>query len=186
MHGIQPDGHFTGIVYGAHEPRWAGDPVSGEGARVNGGRFNKRGIPAIYTSLSIFGALYEALPFGSILQPITTCAYKVDARPIFDATEPSNITRIGFSSDDLAYSRWRSEIHAGNMPVTDRLADRLIHEGYAGMLVRSFAPLAADSDLNMVLSEFGSNSNTQNTLINYEDRLQALRCSIGSSQSQDI
>lgn len=31
---------FRGIVYRAHDPRWSWPPVSGEGSRLYGGRFN--------------------------------------------------------------------------------------------------------------------------------------------------
>ena len=40
---------FRGIVYRAHDPRWSWPPVSGEGARRYGGRFNRIGVEAFYT-----------------------------------------------------------------------------------------------------------------------------------------
>ena len=70
---------FTGLVFRAHNPRWAFTPVSGEGARRYGGRFNRPGLPALYTSLSLETAWLEAqqgFPFKA--QPMTICAYRVD------------------------------------------------------------------------------------------------------------
>ena len=34
-----------GVVYRAHNPQWSWTPLSGEGARRHGGRFNRRGVP---------------------------------------------------------------------------------------------------------------------------------------------
>ena len=40
---------FQGILYRALNPMRAREPLSGEGARLYGGRFNPRGTPALYT-----------------------------------------------------------------------------------------------------------------------------------------
>ena len=55
---------FQGLVYRAHNPEWSWTPLSGEGARRHGGRFNRRGVPALYTSLSPLTAIREAQPLG--------------------------------------------------------------------------------------------------------------------------
>lgn len=166
--------HFVGLVYRAHDPNWAWDPLSGEGARRNGGRFNKRGTPALYTSLTIVGALNEATPFGLQLQPTTICAYQVHVKPVFDATDPSRLTAKGMSFDDLACPTWRSESIAGKISASQTLADRLIQDGYAGILVRSFAYRASESDLNLVLWQYGSELPTRVTLVDDDHRLSNL------------
>ena len=73
---------FRGIVYRAHDPRWSWPPVSGEGARLHGGRFNRVGVPAFYASLSPVTAIREASPLGQPLQPnrrsdADPCAYEM-------------------------------------------------------------------------------------------------------------
>jgi RES domain-containing protein len=50
---------FQGICYRAHEPKWSFMPLSGSGASINGGRFNPKGIPALYLSLSVETAIKE-------------------------------------------------------------------------------------------------------------------------------
>ena len=55
---------FQGLVYRAHNPEWSWTPLSGEGARRPGGRFNHRGVPALYTSISPLTAILEASPPG--------------------------------------------------------------------------------------------------------------------------
>lgn len=168
---VQPDGSFIGSVFRVHHPEWAWDTLSGEGARRNGGRFNKKGTPALYTSLTILGALKEAAPFGFHLQPTTICAYEVNVQPVFDATDAANLTREGLTFAELSSPTWRAEKFAGETPVTQSFADRLIQAGYAGILVPSFAFQASKSDLNLVLWRYGSELPTQITLVDDNDRL---------------
>jgi RES domain-containing protein len=51
---------FDGVGYRAHHPGWAYQPTSGEGAERHGGRFNRKGLGALYTSLDINTAWMEA------------------------------------------------------------------------------------------------------------------------------
>ena len=46
---------FQGDCYRAHNPMWSFSPLSGAGAAIHGGRFNSKGMPALYLSLSIEG-----------------------------------------------------------------------------------------------------------------------------------
>ena len=48
------------VVYRATAPAYAGD-LSGEGARRYGGRWNERGVPALYTASSVALTLLESL-----------------------------------------------------------------------------------------------------------------------------
>ena len=95
----------------------------------------------------------------------------MNVRPIFDATDAANLTREGLSFAELASPTWRAEQFAGETPVTQLFADRLIQAGYAGILVPSFAYRASESDLNLVLWRYGSELPTQITLVDDEGRL---------------
>ena len=68
---------FDGKLYRALNPLFAREPLSGEGAAIYGGRFNPKGTPALYTSLSVLTALREANQVGS-LQPITLVSYDAE------------------------------------------------------------------------------------------------------------
>lgn len=166
---------FPGLVYRAHDPTWAWDPLSGEGARREGGRFNKRGIPALYTSLSVEGAWIESTPLGIDLQPRTLCAYRADVEPIFDATDAQVISSEGISPAELDNPYWKQIALQGETPNTQRLADRLIAQGFAGMLVRSFARSATASSVNLVLWRWGADLPHQLKLIDDKGVLESLR-----------
>ena len=162
---------FRGLVYRAHNPQWSWTPLSGEGARRHGGRFNRRGIPALYTSLTPLTAIREAEPLGRPMQPLTLCAYEVDAAPVFDALDEARLEARGVSDLDLSCPSWEAEMLEGAVPSSQALADRLIAEGYTGMLVRSFAAGAGSDDINLVLWDWGSNEPCRVTLIDHERRL---------------
>ena len=162
---------FQGLVYRAHNPQWSWDPLSGEGARLYGGRFNRRGVPALYTSLAPLTAVREATLLGRPLQPITLCAYEVDAEPIFDAFDEALCRSLGVSNPDIECPSWRAEVLAGAVPASQALADRLIAAGYAGMRVRSFAPATGPHDVNLVLWTWSPEPPSRVVLIDDEARL---------------
>jgi RES domain-containing protein len=141
---------LTGLVHRAHNPRWAFDPVSGEGARRHGGRFNPRGVPALYTSVRFETAWLEAqqgFPFKG--QPMTVVAYEVDCEGIVDLTDPAERYRLGIAHDDLACP-WEDLASRSIEPPSWILVRRLIAEGAAGIRVASFAPGAGVEDVNVV------------------------------------
>ncbi|WP_462331402.1 RES family NAD+ phosphorylase [Thiohalocapsa halophila] len=147
---------FDGLVYRAHNPRWAYLPSSGEGAARHGGRFNRRGLPALYTSLDITTAWLEAqqgLPFKA--QPMTLVAYRVQCEPITDLTDPAALAAADIDPAALACP-WEDLASRGLTPPSWQLADALIGAGLAGALVPSFAPASnpppeAPSRCNLVL-----------------------------------
>ena len=162
---------FQGLVYRAHNPHWSWTPLSGEGARRHGGRFNRRGIPALYTSLDPLTAIREAQPLGRPMQPLTLCAYEVDVEPVFDTLDKTQRRTLGVSDSDLACPAWEAEMLAGSVPASQALADRLIAAGYAGMRVRSFAVGTSTGDLNLVMWTWGTDRPARVVLIDDEGRL---------------
>ena len=162
---------FRGIVYRAHDPRWSWPPVSGEGARLHGGRFNRIGVPAFYASLSPLTAIREASPLGKPLQPILLCAYDVDAEPLFDALDASQRRALAVTHDDLRCPAWERDMYRGLVPASHALADRLIAAGCAGMRVPSFAPGAATDDVNLVFWRWGDRRPSRVVPIDDERRI---------------
>ena len=163
------------MVYRAHNPEWPWAPLSGEGARRHGGRFNRRGIPALYTSLSPLTAIRESQPLGRPMQPLTLCAYEVDAEPVFDTQDEARRRALGVRVSDLACPTWESKMLSGELPASQALADRLIAEGYSGMRVRSFAAGTGPDDLNLVMWRWSARRPARVVLIDDEGRLTGRR-----------
>jgi RES domain-containing protein len=146
LHGVR----LTTTVYRAHHPRWSWSPESGEGARLYGGRFNRIGRSALYTSLQSKTALLESqqgLPRKA--QPITLCAYDVDCDDVLDLTDPAVRDALGIDPE-LLRTAWALALAEGRTPATWTLAERLIEDGAAGALAPSFAPGTDARDLNVV------------------------------------
>ena len=162
---------FRGTVYRAHNPEWAWTPLSGEGARRYGGRFNRRGVVALYCSLSQITAIREATPIGRPMQPLMLCAYQVDAEPVFDATDPTRLRESDVIEADLACPTWQADMLDRGVAASQSVADRLVAAGYVGILVRSFAVGASKRDLNLVMWRWGDALPTRVALIDEEGRL---------------
>jgi RES domain-containing protein len=141
---------WNGIVFRAHHPRWAFDPLSGEGAKQYGGRFNRVGTPALYTALTPQGAWAEAQQgFAFKAQPLTLCAYRVDCTDVLDLTSTATCTRAGIDPADLS-GAWE-DFASRKLPVpTWLLQERLAGEGVAAVIVPSFAPAAPVGACNLV------------------------------------
>lgn len=152
----EPSFRLTAPVFRAHNPFWSWDPASGEGARRHGGRFNRRGLPALYTATTPLGAILEASPGGRPLQPITLCEYRVDCADVVDATDAEVRGALEIEDDDLACPDWRATMLAGGIPRSQALADRLAGLGFAGLRVPSFAPRASAACVNVVFWRWGA------------------------------
>ncbi len=145
-------GGFTGIVYRAHHPMWSYQPISGNGAKQYGGRFNPRGLAALYLSLDPTTAWMEAqqgFPFKP--QPLTLVAYQVNCSRIADLNDAALLTYLGSSSDDLACAWEDMASQQQQQPPTWRLVEQLRALDMAGVLVRSFASGCNSANQNLVL-----------------------------------
>lgn len=161
---------YDGKLYRALNPAFAQEPLSGQGAALYGGRFNPKGVPALYTSLSIVTALKEANQAGS-LQPTTLVSYDASIECVFDCRNETSLAAEGMDADRLAARTWRDEMISNGEAATQRFARRLMEAGRHGLLVRSFAPGAKVDDLNLVLWRWGQDGPARLSLIDDENRL---------------
>jgi len=137
-------------VFRAHHPGWAFAPESGQGAAIHGGRFNRKGRDTLYTSLSMQGAWTEAqqaFPFKA--QPVTLCTYDVECDDIEDLADADTIARLDIQHTDLSCP-WEDLADRGLTPPSWTLAERLIADGIAGIIVPSFASAAGAGAKNVV------------------------------------
>ena len=116
-------------------------------------------------------AIREAQPLGRPMQPLTLCAYEVDAVPVFDAIDEERRRALSVLDSYLDCPAWEAEMLAGGIPASQALADRLIAARYVGMRVRSFAAGAGVDDLNLVMWKWGPERPARVVLIDDENRL---------------
>jgi RES domain-containing protein len=146
---------FRGVAYRAHNPAWSFAPLSGVGSAVHGGRFNPRGVSALYLGLTIMTAVREAnrgLAFK--IDPCVLCAYEVDCEDIVDLGSEAARTAEGVSLDELACG-WLALAKVGREPPSWAFSRRQISAGAAGLITPSFAPGAGPDERNLVLWRWG-------------------------------
>jgi RES domain-containing protein len=142
---------FRGTCYRGHDPQWAFSPVSGEGARLKGGRFNPRGTPALYLSLSVEALFIEmGHGFSQRFSPLTVCSYEVDVEDVLDLRTERGRRQAGVDLRDMACA-WANDLADNRLPASWRIARRLMAAGTAGILVPSFANGARHDMGNLVL-----------------------------------
>jgi len=161
---------YNGELYRALNPIYAREPPSGEGARRYGGRFNPKGTPALYCSLSVMTAVREANQAGT-LQPTTLVAYHAEIVDLFDTRDETSLEAERMEAAALAATTWRDEMMTNGEARTQTFARTLIAKGYSGLLVRSFAHGASENDLNLVLWHWGNGPPARLSLIDDERRL---------------
>lgn len=162
---------YQGELYRALNPIYAREPLSGRGAELYGGRFNPKGTPALYCSLSVLTAIREANQVGN-LQPTTLVSYDADIDRIFDGRDAEALAAFDMDAEGLADTTWRDQMKTRGQARTQAFARRLVQAGHNGLLVRSFAPGAAADDLNLVLWIWGDErQQARLALIDDEGRL---------------
>ena len=162
---------FSGVVYRAHNPRWAFAPDSGAGAALSGGRFNPIGMPALYTAVRFETAWLEAqqaFPFKA--QPMTLCAYDVACEDMLDLTDAAVLAAHGIACADLSCP-WMDLSTRGLTPPSWTMAERLVAAGIAGALVPSFARGAGRADVNAVFWDWAADGPHRVRVIDDEGRM---------------
>jgi len=112
-------------------PRWAHAPLSGEGARLHGGRYNPPGIQAFYSALDPHTA-YAEYTQALYDRPGLLCSFDIEAARIIDLTSAEGLAAVGLTEPDLQ-SRWFGR---GDAP-TQMRALRLSGEGVDGLIYAS-------------------------------------------------
>ena len=108
---------YRGPLFRALNPVYARSPLSGEGAALHGGRFNLKGTPALYASLSVMTALREANRAGS-LQPTTLVSYTAEIERVFDTRDDAALAAHGIDAAVLADPTWRDQMRTAGEATT--------------------------------------------------------------------
>jgi RES domain-containing protein len=148
---------FAGTCYRFHDPRWSFAPTSGAGAAIHGGRFNPKGVEALYLALNVETAFVEiSQGFADKFKPTMLISYDVDCDDIVDLRTEAKRRRADVKLADMACA-WFSDIGAGREPPSWTIGRRLIDRGTAGIMVPSFAGGAdPDRHQNLVLWRWDS------------------------------
>lgn len=147
---------WQGVAYRGHDPRWSWKPLSGEGARLKGGRFNPVGMPALYLASSLEGVFAEmSHGFSQRMEPLTICEYHVDCDNLIDLRTADSRIAARVSLPDLS-APWRYHLANGRYPRSWQLVTKLYTAGASGILVPSFARTAKPDSFNFVLWRWGA------------------------------
>jgi RES domain-containing protein len=125
------------VFYRYLTPKWSFTPLSGAGASIDGGRFNRPGVDALYLSRAPQTALEEYRQGATIPLPATLAAYKVTLGKIADlsAGYDPEIWEKGWAQWNC---NWRKIARIDNkIPFSWRLSDSLIIAGFQGLLFPS-------------------------------------------------
>ncbi len=115
-------------------------------------------------------AVREANQVGR-LQPTTLVSHEAEIESILDGRDAAALAAFEASPEALAADDWRDAIRRNGAAPTQRLADRLIEAGHAGLLVPSYARGSTAGDLNLVLWRWGENAPRRLAVVDDEGRL---------------
>lgn len=162
---------YRGIVYRAHDPAWPFSPLSGEDAKIHGGRFNPAGTPVLYASTSAVTAIAEFNQgFPHRPQVMTLCAFEVDCEGIVDLTDPDTLSRWKITQKTVE-NNWEMAICEGLAPPSWSVMAVLLEKGVSGILVPSLSSNAPEGAQNLVLWNWGAALPYKITLIDAGHRL---------------
>ena len=135
---------FDGTLYRAIHPRSGFEPLTGRWSARWGGRFDRVGREALYTSLSPLNSMREVVRSGR-MQPTLIVAMEARLTDIVDATASE------LSEHLLSAPMWREGQIRGEIAAPQQLSEDLIAQGARGLLVRSLVPGAGPLEMNLVL-----------------------------------
>lgn len=136
------------VVYRSSTPRYANgaDLLTGEGSRLNGGRWNPVGIALVYCSLTPNTAMSETLahfsyygiPFHNAM-PRTFVAVEVNLQRVIDIREGAVRRRLQVSLHRMLDIDWRKSVREGREPIPQLLGRAAADAGIEALLVPSAA-----------------------------------------------
>ncbi len=134
--GVADVGREPLVLWRAFVPRWAHLPLSGEGAARFGGRWNPVGAPAIYAARELSTAWAEYNQ-GFVQHPALIAQLELRGAQLADLTDPQVLSALGVG-EDIHRCEWRAELDEGRRPATHLLREKLLTDGFDGVVYPSF------------------------------------------------
>ena len=137
---------FQDVVFRSVAMRYATTThfLSGVGAAKSGGRWNPKGMEALYASLDQVTATKEAYQnfthYGWALakvRPRVIAGVEVQLQAVLDLTVPRHLRKLGFTLRDLTTEDWRSIQASGEESWTQAIGRGSRASGFEAMLVPS-------------------------------------------------
>ena len=123
-------------LWRAYVPRWSHLPLSGDGAARFGGRWNPVGAPAIYAARELSTAWAEYNQ-GFVQHPALIAQLELSNARLAELTDATVLEGLHVAGE-IHRCEWRAILDAGGIPETHRLRERLLSDGFDGVIYPSF------------------------------------------------
>lgn len=124
------------VLWRAFVPRWAHLPLSGEGAARFGGRWNPVDAPTIYAAFELSTAWAEYNQ-SFVQHPALIAKLALTGARLADLTRADVLAELDVPVD-IHRCEWRDMADRGEEPPTYRLRERLLKDGWHGIVYPSF------------------------------------------------